>query len=77
VAGKSSKRRALEAPIVTKPAARPLEDTSTREEEPSDFLEARERQLSEFIRAHPLGVVGGALALGFVAARIVRWARDD
>jgi hypothetical protein len=37
-----------------------------------DAWSEQEARLREFIRAHPLAVVCGALALGFVVARSVR-----
>ena len=36
------------------------------------LLLAQESRAREFIRAHPLGVVLSALALGYVAARLLR-----
>jgi hypothetical protein len=37
-----------------------------------DTLAEQERRMREFIRSHPLAVVAGALALGFVVARAIR-----
>jgi hypothetical protein len=36
------------------------------------LLLAQESRAREFIRAHPLGVVLSALALGYIAARLMR-----
>jgi hypothetical protein len=36
------------------------------------LLLAQEGRAREFIRAHPIGVVLSALALGFIAARLMR-----
>jgi hypothetical protein len=36
------------------------------------MLLEQENRAREFIRAHPLGVVLSALALGFIAARLMR-----
>ena len=35
-------------------------------------LAEQENRLREFIQRHPLAVVGGALVLGFIAARAMR-----